>query len=79
MSGAITQSGPVTAGHVAMFIANGTVQDAGPAADGDITQIGITNPGGLALGINSGLAEFYFNTVTRKARMWDGVAWNNLR
>lgn len=54
MSGAITQSGPVAPGHLAMFIANGTVQDAGPAGDGDITQIGITNPGGLALGINSG-------------------------
>lgn len=57
MSGAITQSGPVAPGHVPVFIANGTVQDGGAAGDGVVTQIGITNPGGLALGINSGLVS----------------------
>lgn len=54
MSGAITQSGPVADGHVAVFVKNGVVEDGGPASNGVLSEVGITNDGALALGINAG-------------------------
>jgi hypothetical protein len=54
MSGSVLQSGPITFGHVAMWLANGTLMDGGPAGAGDLTQVGITNDGGLAFGVQSG-------------------------
>lgn len=60
MSGSIQQSGPIAIGRVAVFQQNGIVQDGGPADAGVIEQIGITNPGSLALAINSGtITESY--------------------
>ena len=54
MSGSVLQSGAITPGHVATWLTNGTVIDGGMAGNGIITEVGITNPGGLALAINSG-------------------------
>ena len=54
MSGAIQQSQPVTPGHAAAWEANGALKDAGSADGGAISEFGITNPGSLALAINSG-------------------------
>ncbi|MEO6779419.1 MAG: glycosyl hydrolase family 28-related protein [Bradyrhizobium sp.] len=54
MSGSILQSGPITFGHVPMWLANGTLMDGGRADAGALTQVGITNDGGQAFGINSG-------------------------
>ena len=55
MSGAIQQDGPVVPGRPAVFVYNGTVQDGGPPGAGILSGIGITNNGGLAFGINSGV------------------------
>ena len=54
MSGAIRQQGPLTPGHVLIADASGAATDGGDAAAGNISELGITNDGGLALGINSG-------------------------
>jgi hypothetical protein len=54
MSGAVTQSGAVVSAHVAAWQANGSVRDGGYAGSGNLTDVGITNNGSLALGINSG-------------------------
>lgn len=54
MSGAVGQSGAVVAGHVAGWQANGAVRDGGYAGSGNLSDVGITNNGSLALGINSG-------------------------
>lgn len=91
MSGAISQSGPAVVGHVPVFIGNGTVQDAGPADGGFITQFGITNDGLLAFGINTGLITGPYTqfgaqvssdgTVTLSAQSFNGgpsanVVWD---
>jgi hypothetical protein len=55
MSGSVLQSGSVAAGHVATWLNDGTVIDGGTAGNGAVSELGITNPGGLALGINSGV------------------------
>jgi len=54
MSGATQQNGTVVQGHVAAWQSNGALRDAGPADGGNISEVGITNNGNLALGINSG-------------------------
>jgi len=50
----ITQSGSVTPNHAVMWTLDGVAQDAGPATAGNLTGIGITNNGGVALAVNSG-------------------------
>lgn len=45
-SQSVQQSGPVTNGHAANWLANGIVQDAGTANVGNITELGITKNGG---------------------------------
>ena len=42
----VLQSGTVTAGHAAMWAGNGLIKDAGTAANGFITSLGIVNNGG---------------------------------
>ena len=54
MSGATQQNGTVVQGHVAAWQGNGALRDAGPADGGNVSEVGITNDGNLALGINSG-------------------------
>lgn len=43
--GPVQQSGQVVPGHVPQFITNGVVADGGPANDGKIKELGITNTG----------------------------------
>lgn len=52
-AGTVQQSGNVTTGHSVMWTTNGVVQDGGPATAGNLTELGITKNGGLALCINS--------------------------
>ena len=52
--GAILQSGPVTAGHPAAWFANGVLGDAGPATNGLLSQLGVTQSGTCGIGLNSG-------------------------
>jgi hypothetical protein len=54
MSGAIQQQGPLTPGHVLIAYAGDAATDGGGAGAGNVSELGITNEGGLALGINSG-------------------------
>ena len=54
MSGSIVQSGPVVPGHVGVFVQNGVMQDSGPGYNGIVSELGIQNSGGLAIGVNSG-------------------------
>lgn len=54
MSGATQQSGPVSRGRIAVWAKNGVVMDGGPAGNGLISEVGITNDGSLAIGVNSG-------------------------
>ena len=64
MSGAIVQSGPVTKGHVAVFVDNGVVQDGKAGGQGVISDIGIQNDGGAAITIDSGPDTEPFNQFT---------------
>lgn len=50
----IQQSGQVTPRHAGAWTTNGVMQDAGPATNGFLSELGITKNGGCALGINSG-------------------------
>ena len=51
---AIVQSGSVTPGHVGSWTTDGILQDGGPASAGNLTEIGVTNNGNVAIAINSG-------------------------
>ena len=50
----VQQSGSVTAGHAAMWATNGVIKDAGTAANGLLTSLGVTNNGGPGICVNSG-------------------------
>ena len=54
MSGSVQQSGLVVSGRAATWYANGIIVDAGPASGGNLSEIGITNNGQTAIGVNSG-------------------------
>lgn len=49
----VQQSGNITAGHVPVWVYNGTIGDAGAATSGNVTEFGITKNGGLPFCINS--------------------------
>ena len=81
MSGSVLQSGAITPGHVATWLTNGTVIDGGTVGNGIITEVGITNPGGLALAINSGTisgpyAELGFSIGTNSVATLSVDAFN---
>ena len=48
----IQQSGSVTPGNIPVWVQDGVVQDGGPATNGIVKQIGLTNNGNIALAIN---------------------------
>ena len=50
----VQQTGTVTPGHAAMWAANGVVKDAGTAANGFLTSLGVQNNGGPGICVNSG-------------------------
>lgn len=49
----VQQTGTVTAGHAVKWVGNGLVGDAGTAANGSLTTLGVTNNGGPGICINS--------------------------
>lgn len=55
----VRQSGTVTLGHAAMWTANGVIQDAGTAALGLLTSLGVTNNGGPGICIRSAASGPY--------------------
>lgn len=61
--GTVKQNGAITPGHAASWTSNGTIQDAGSATDGLLTELGITKNGGCALGINTGPLSGPFNQM----------------
>lgn len=49
----VQQSGTITAGHAVRWITNGVIGDAGTAASGSLTSVGVTNNGGQGVCVNS--------------------------
>lgn len=50
---AVRQSGNVTPGHATKWITNGVIGDAGTAANGSLSSVGVTNNGGPGVCVNS--------------------------
>lgn len=61
--GPVKQNGNVTPGHSVMWTSNGTIQDAGSATAGLLTELGVTKNGGCAIGVNSGPLNLPFNQM----------------
>ena len=63
MSGAISQAGAVSPGHVAIFGQNGVVRDGGPASGGNVSELGITSSNGAspAFSISTAATSVAFN------------------
>ena len=59
----VQQSGTVTPGHAAMWTANGVIKDAGTAANGFLTSLGVTNNGGPGVCVNSGPITGPYNAM----------------
>lgn len=59
----VKQNGNVTPGHSVMWTSNGTIQDAGSATAGLLTELGVTKNGGCAIGINQGPLSAPFNQM----------------
>lgn len=63
----VTQSGAVTPGHAVKWVTNGVVGDAGTAASGTLTSLGVTNNGGPAFCANSGPITGPYNQLCLSA------------
>lgn len=51
----VQQSGSVTAGHAVQWVGSGVVKDAGTAANGSLTSLGVTNNGGPGICVQSAI------------------------
>lgn len=49
----VQQSGSVTPGHAAKWIANGVIQDAGTATNGGLNTLGVTSSSACGIGVNN--------------------------
>ena len=63
----VQQTGTVTPGHPAMWAANGVVKDAGTAANGFLTSLGVQNNGGPGVCVNSGPITGPYNQLCMSA------------
>lgn len=68
----VQQSGTVTAGHAAYWVTNGVIGDAGTAAAGNLTSIGVTNNGGPGVCVNSGPTTGAYNQLCLSASQTGG-------
>lgn len=63
----VRQSGSVTAGHATKWVAPGVVGDAGTAASGSLTSLGVTNEGGPGICLNSAAITTSYNALCLSA------------
>lgn len=68
----VQQSGTVTAGHAARWISNGVIGDAGTAASGSLTSLGVTNNGGPGVCVNSGPSTAAYTSMCLSASSTTG-------
>lgn len=61
--GPVKQNGNVTPGHSVVWTSNGTIQDAGSATAGLLTELGVTKNGGCGIGINQFPLSQSFNQM----------------
>lgn len=59
----VSQSGSVTPGHAARWVSNGVIGDAGTAASGSLTSLGVTNNGGAGVCVNSAATTGPYNQI----------------
>src|SRR5438105_2046565 len=59
----VRQTGTITPGHAAAWSANGVIRDAGTAASGNLTSVGVTNNGGPGICLNSAPITQPFNQL----------------
>lgn len=59
----VIQSGSVTPGHAVRWVSNGVVGDAGTAASGSLTSLGVTNNGGPGVCVNSASTSGPYNQI----------------
>ena len=55
--GYVYQSGGVTPGHAVQWTTSGVIQDAGTAASGNLTSLGVTNNSGPGICVSTGLVN----------------------
>lgn len=70
----VRQSGTVTPGHVAKWVTNGVVGDAGTAANGSLTSVGVTNNGGQGVCVNSAPITQAYNQICMSATTNGGTS-----
>ena len=63
----VRQSGNVTPGHAVMWSGTGIVRDAGTAAQGNLSSLGVTNAGGPGICVNSGPVTGAYNALCLSA------------
>ena len=68
----VVQSGTVTPGHAVRWISNGVVGDAGTAASGSLTSLGVTNGSGPGFCVNSGPITAAYNAFCLSASTTGG-------
>lgn len=68
----VVQSGTVTPGHAVRWVTSGVVGDAGTAASGSLSSLGVTNNGGPGVCVNSGPITGSYNSICLKATTANG-------
>lgn len=68
----VVQSGTVTPGHAVRWISNGVAGDAGTAASGSLTSLGVTNGSGPGFCVNSGPITAAYNAFCLSASTTGG-------